>query len=342
MFLRGINYDIGTPFWKDELSRPDFIEADVKAEIEIIKNELRCDAVRISGYDVGRLAKAAEFALEQGIQVWLSPAYPDITQKEAIRYWIDCAKAAEKLREKYKDIIFIVGCEHTLFLKGFVKGETAYERIDNMFSPLMIVLNKIGLKKSIYKKLNLFLKDATTQIRAHFGGQLSYAAGGWEKVDWSLFDFVGIDHYMAAYNKSTYVQELRSYYKFNKPVAMLEFGCCAYKGAADKGPMGWAINGMVDGRRIIKGSYVRDESEQASYITGVLDLLKEEKLQAVFVFTFSNPAYKYNKDPVYDLDLASYGIVKPVDESAYKGLHWVPKESFYRLADYYGGLKEKA
>ena len=37
MLLRGINYDIGTPFRKDELSRPDFNELIIRKEIEIIK-----------------------------------------------------------------------------------------------------------------------------------------------------------------------------------------------------------------------------------------------------------------------------------------------------------------
>jgi hypothetical protein len=37
MLLRGINYDIGTPFRKGELSRPDFDELVVKKEIAILE-----------------------------------------------------------------------------------------------------------------------------------------------------------------------------------------------------------------------------------------------------------------------------------------------------------------
>ena len=97
---------------------------------------------------------------------------------------------------------------------------------------------------------------------------------------------------------------------------------------------------MVNGRRVIKGNYLRDETIQARYITDLLDILTQEKIFAAFVFTFINPMYKYNNDSDLDLDMASYGIVKPVDEAAYKELPWIPKEAFYRLADYYGKLSK--
>jgi hypothetical protein len=340
MFLRGINYDVGTSFRKGELSRPDFDEAIIKREIEIIKNELNCDAIKITGDDVQRLSKASEFALEQGLQVWLTPSCIDATTEEAARHLVECAIAAEKLRSKYGNIIFVMGFEYSMFLKGFIKGDTIYERLNYLFSPTGIVLNLLGFRRGIYKKLNAFLKEVSEDIREHFGGELTYASGEWEKINWDPFDIVGIDHYRASYNKSFYAKQLQAYYKFNKPVAVLEFGCCAYEGAADKGPMGWAITEMVDGQRIIKGSYVRDEAVQADYITELLDILKQEKVFAAFVFTFINPVYKYNKDPKLDLDLASYGIVKPADDAVYKGLPWVPKEAFYRLSNYYGGINK--
>jgi hypothetical protein len=341
MFLRGINYDIGTSFRKGELSRPDFDEEIIKKEIRIIKNELHCDAIKITGHDIQRLSKATEFALEQGLQVWLTPSYIDATPEEAARHLVDCAIAAEKLRVKYENIVFVLGFEYSIFLKGFIKGDTIYDRLNTMFSPIGMVLNLLGLRQGIYKKLNSFLKDITGKIREHFGGELTYASGQWEKINWALFDIVGIDHYSASYNKSFYAKQLRGYYKFNKPVAVLELGCCAYQGAEDKGPMGWAITEIVDGRRVIKGNYKRDETVQADYITELLDILKQEKVYAAFVFTFINPVYKYNIDPKLDLDLASYGIVKPVEDNVYKDLPWIPKEAFYRLSNYYGGLNKK-
>lgn len=115
MFLRGINYDVGTPFRKDELSRPEFNEIEVKKEMQIIKNDLHCNAIRISGYDIQRLSKTAEFALEQGLRVWLSPACIDAATEQALNYLTDCAIAAEKLRSNYQDVVFVVGCEFPVF-----------------------------------------------------------------------------------------------------------------------------------------------------------------------------------------------------------------------------------
>jgi hypothetical protein len=108
MLLRGINYDIGTPFRKEELSRPDFDESVVKKEIEIIKNDLHCNAIRISGFDIQRLVQTAKFALEQRLQVWLSPAYIDATTEEATKYLVECAIAAEKLRVRYKRLTLLL------------------------------------------------------------------------------------------------------------------------------------------------------------------------------------------------------------------------------------------
>jgi hypothetical protein len=207
-----------------------------------------------------------------------------------------------------------------------------------MFSPWGVVLNLLGLRSHVYKKLNRFLRDATTKIKEHFGGQLTYASGTWEKINWDLFDVIGLDHYRASYNKSFYVKQLQGYYKFKKPIAVLEFGCCAYKGADEKGPMGWAITEVINDKRIIKGHCVRDESVQANYISDLLDVLNREELLGAFVFTFSNPAYKYNSNLALDLDLASFGIVKPLEDikdGSYKSLPWVPKEAFYRLSNYY-------
>ncbi len=344
--LRGINYDVGTPFKKGTLSRPVFDELVVKKEIEIIRHDLHCDAIRISGCEVGRLSRASEFALEAGLQVWFSPACPEATGQETISYLTDCAVAAEVLRRKYPNIIFVAGCEYSLFLSGFVKGTTLYERMENLFRPWNMVLNMLGLKKSMHRNLNRFLSDAAQAVKSHFGGQLTYAAGTWEKIDWELFDIVGIDHYLASFNKSFYLKQLQGYYKFNKPVAVLEFGCCAYRGAAEKGPMGWAITEVdASGKTVIRGKYQRDESEQARYITGVLDLLKKENVFGAFVFTFVNPMYKHSDEPTQDLDLASLGIVKPLAEGSgdsYKGMPWVAKDAFYRLSAYYSQMNKNA
>ena len=340
MFLKGINYDVGSYFRKGKLSREDFIEGDIRKEIEIIRHDLHCDAIRISGYDIQRLTKASEFALQQGLQVWLSPACIDATREEALVYLKDCAIAAEQLRLKYTDLILVVGCEYSLYLKGFLKGETLYDRLKRMFNPIGIFLNTTGLRKNMYQRLNLFLEEMVQNIRREFLGKLTYASGTWERINWELFDMVGIDHYRASYNKSSYRKQIAAYYTFKKPVCLLEFGCCTYKGAEDKGGAGWAITEFRNGRMVIKGQPVRDEVVQSEYIIDLLNIFRSEQVYAAFVFTFVNPRYKFNTNPLYDLDMASYGIVKPVDatnQDSFKGLPWIPKKAFYSIAEYYKG-----
>jgi hypothetical protein len=338
MFLKGINYDVGSYFRAGKLSRPDFNEADIRKEIEIIRHDLHCDTIRISGYDTDRLIKASEFASEEGLQVWLSPACIDLTREEALKHLINCARSAEQLRMKYPGLILVVGCEYSLFLKGFLKGETIYDRLKSMFNPFGIFLNMTGLRRNMYRKLNLFLGELVQKVRHEFSGQITYASGTWENINWNIFDYVGIDHYRASYNKRNYNKQIAAYSKFNKPVCLLEFGCCAYKGAEDKGGAGWAITEFRDGKLMIKGQHVRDEDVQSDYIIDLLNIFKSEKIHAAFVFTFINPRYKFNTNALYDLDMASYGIVKPVDNSkqdSYKGLPWIPKKAFYSLAEYY-------
>jgi hypothetical protein len=92
---KGINYDVGTNTrGKESSSRDLFNPAIVKREMEIIKNDLHCNAIRISGKDLGRLTMAAEFAIQQGLEIWFSPAFNDATEQETLAYFAECAKAA--------------------------------------------------------------------------------------------------------------------------------------------------------------------------------------------------------------------------------------------------------
>ena len=96
-----------------------------------------------------------------------------------------------------------------------------------------------------------------------------------------------------------------------------------------------------DGKTVVKNNYIRDEEVQAKYIAELLDIFREENLAGAFVFTFVNPSYAHNKDPLHDLDMAGYGIVKIIGdtgEESYKGLPWTPKKAFYRLGEYYRNM----
>ncbi len=337
MHYKGINYDVGTKTLTGGLTREGFDSFLVTKEIETIKNELHCNAIRISGLDIDRLVRTSEIALKQGLTVWFSPALHYSDQVTTLKYIIQCAMAAEKLRLVYPNIIFVTGCELSLFTSGFINGQTGNDRIKKMFSPLSLLKNMLGIKRVYNKRLNFFLEAAVHEIRKHFRGQLTYAAGAWEKIDWHLFDIIGVDLYRSVYNKRTYVKELQAYKKMGKPISIMEFGCCAYKGADEKGPMGWAIVDWKKNRPELKGKFIRDGHTQAQYIIDLLTIFDKEKVFASFVFTFVSYNYIYDENPQYDLDMASYGIVKVIrrDVQGYEGLPWMPKIAFFELSKYY-------
>lgn len=339
MKRKGINYDIGTFTRGKESpsSRDVFDPVIVQREMEIIKNDLHCNAIRISGQDIERLTKASEYALLQGLEVWFSPALIDANEQETLNYFAECAKAAEKLRSQSPQVIFVAGCELTFFMNGLVEGNTAFDRISTFMKPWRLI--KSTLRKGPFnKRLNAFLFKATAVVREHFHGQLTYASGPWEDVNWTLFDFVGIDYYREGHNKNSYREKLRAYFKYGKPVVILEFGCCTYQGAEEKGGYGWAIVDRSKTPAQLKGEFVRDENVQAKELLELLDIFKEEKVEGAFVFTFVSPTYPYHENPLYDLDMASYSMVKSYTDrkgETYQDMPWELKKSFLIVADYY-------
>ena len=338
MKYRGINYDIGTITVTGGLTREIFDANVVAKEIAIIKNKLHCNAIRISGLDTGRLSKAAEIALQQGLTVWFSPALHYNTQENTMNYILQNAAEAEKLRLQFQNIIFVMGCELSVFTSGFISGDTGEKRLHELFSPVSLLKNKLGIRRTYNKRLNKFLSDAVSEIRKIFHGQITYASGNWEKINWEIFDIAGVDLYRSSFNKATYINELRSYKKIAKPLCIMEFGCCAYKSADDKGAIGWAIVDWKKNPPELKGNYERDETVQSKYIIELLNIFKNEDVFAAFVFTFISYNYVYNDDPKYDLDMASYSVVKStpgIYNNRFENLQWVPKDAFFALGDYY-------
>lgn len=339
MNYKGINYDVGTSTTHGTLSRESFDPLIVQREIEIIKRDLHCNAIRISGESIERLELATRFALEQGLEVWFSPSLPNATEQETLKYFTECAKVAEKLRLQFPKIVFITGVELTAFMRGFLEGDTPMKRLSTLMNPFRLIKSTIR-KGSFHKNLNKFLLKATSQIRENFHGKISYASGPWEDVDWLLFDFVGIDYYRDSMNRNVYKQNLLKYFKHGKPVIITEFGCCTYRGAEDKGGYGWAIVDWSKTPSQVKGEFIRDENVQANYIIDLLEIFEEVKVDGAFVFTFISSSYPCHENPLYDLDMASYSIVKTFADKngvAYKDLPWEPKEAFIKLADFYAG-----
>src|SRR6266480_1225449 len=111
MKRKGMNYDVGRVL-EGTAMRPTFVAEVVHRELEIIKNDLHCNAVRICGLDINRLMVAAEDALKQGLEVWLSPEMWDKSQEETLDYIVKAATEVEKLREQWpQHLVLSVGSE---------------------------------------------------------------------------------------------------------------------------------------------------------------------------------------------------------------------------------------
>jgi hypothetical protein len=349
MRLRGVSYDVGRVV--DGMNwRPAFDPAETHRELEIIRDDLHCNAVRICAEDVGRLVSTAADALALGLDVWLSPELWDHDPAETLDYIAAAARQAQSLHEQWPGRVTLsVGSELTLFMKGILDGDTFRERLAH---PELIARLRSGAHN---EPLNEFLAKATGAARPVFRGEISYASLTAEYVDWTMFDAVGVDLYRGAENKAHYAWELRRYLSYRLPLVIAEFGCCTFRGAADLGARGWEIVDFSTLPPKLNGDYVRDEGEQAREVADLLGTFDEAGVDGTFVFTFVQPTTPYAEDPRYDLDMAAYALVKsfgsrlgdvvgllpwvPWDTSrmgtTYPDMPWEPKESFRAVADAY-------
>ncbi len=338
--IKGICYDVGTRYTPTFITRAELNAEIMQRELRVIKKDLNCNAVRIYGEDIKRLIECSKIALNFGLQVWLSPRLINGSENEILVYIKNCAIEAEKLRRINQNIVFIVGNELTLDMKGLVPGDTYQERGYNLIGNVIV-----NLFKSIFgantpnKMLNSFLRIAVNEIKLYFKGKITYASGNWEEVDWSIFDIIGINHYLNITNRNNYRQKLGELKHFKKPITILEFGCGSYKGAENKGGSSYNIVDWNKQRPEIKGNSIRDENVQAKYILDLLNIFSQEGLYGAFVYTFVETHYLADDDnPLYDLDTASFNIIKVYPdwhEKAYIKGHIIPKKSFSALANFY-------
>ena len=244
-FLRGIVYDVGLKFNPNMISVKNFEESSVTYDISIIANILRCNSIRIEGEEIFRLVTAAKIAHTYNLKVLINPWKMSVGEEETVEYMTEAAKSAEHLRKEGVDIIFVAGCEYTLFSKGVFPGETLNDRMAWFSSGFIGDSSQINERKNdlIEKniKLNAILKNICVHVRKEFHGPVTYSSGTWETIDWNLFDIVGVDYYRNGEKEEEYLNGLLKYKSLNKEVIVMEFGCCTYKGAAKLGGGGFSI-----------------------------------------------------------------------------------------------------
>jgi hypothetical protein len=342
--IRGINYDAGRVF-NGMPMRPDFDLQTVHRELQIIKEDLHCNTVKIQGCDIGRLTATARDALEQGLKVWLSPELFDKPLEDTLVYLGNAAMAAEELYQQDPNIVLSVGTELSAFMQGILPGNSIAERLS---------AQNWGLLRSgeHNRQLNDCLNKMVSTVREIYHGQVTYAAlAELEQVDWGRFDIVGIDLYRDKRNRDIYTSLIERYKTYGKPVVITEFGCCTFRGAEDMGGTGssiidWGQKWPPKQSPRLKGDFVYDQTLQARELADQLRVIGATGIEGAFIFEFvqygpriDSGMRKLIKSLPFDPDIANYTLVKLLFEgygNTYPDMTWEPKEAFRAVAEYYG------
>lgn len=343
MKYKGVVYDVGLWFVADgpysvEHFNPELVHWDIRA----IADDLHANAIRIEREEIERLVTAACTAHEAGLTVFFNPWKMNVPVDELRAYFHQAAQAAEKLRKVGVNIVFVCGCEITMFNEGIFPGTSVMERAKWLGSQLeqQADHNSETMFSEESTQLNHLLSSVVSSVRDEFRGPVTYSAGTWEKVDWSLFDITGVDYYRNGESAEEYVTGLERY-RTDKPFVVMEVGCCAYEGAAIKGAGGFMIleGQEPDGSGRFAGGItpVRNEQEQADYAGEQLELLSNAGVDGVFIYVFSFPTYRTGEG-AKDLDMISFSLVKTFPESDPRSKTmppWAPKKAFYRIASFF-------
>ena len=128
MDRRGVSYDVGRVLGLNW--RPDFDAETARRELEIIRDDLHCNAVRICGREIDRLLTRHRGCPGLGLEVWLSPELWDKSPRQTLAHITEAAAAAEALRARHPELlVFIVGSELTLFMQGIIAGSSFNKRL---------------------------------------------------------------------------------------------------------------------------------------------------------------------------------------------------------------------
>jgi hypothetical protein len=338
---KGINYDTGFLSAGTTTHEP-FDPKVVKRELQIIHDDLHCNAVRVTGGSSERLEIAATHAAEVGLEVWFCPFTNNLTGEELLELLADCAERAERLRRQGAEIVFLTGSELSLMTAGLLPGDKLQDRAALLAEPLRLR----PLIPGVRARIRELLGKAVEVVRARFGGKLSYASVPLDGVDWEPFDIISTDAgYRTAAMAARFRNDIRAFVAQGKaqgkPVAITEFGCATYRGASEMANRGDIVEWGDDARPVrFKGEYTRDEDEQARYIRELLEVFEAEGVDNAFVYTFARYDLPQRSAPNEDFDVASAGVVKVLDEGRrgqrYPDMSWEPKAAFGALSDYYG------
>lgn len=344
LHVRGVHYDVGHEYEVGQgqspgNTRPHFETAGVAADMAMIAGQLHANAVRVTGTDLSRVARAAGLALEAGLTVWFSPHPGDLAGDDIVGYLAKAARRAEELRSTTGSVVMVAGCELSLFCAGYLPGRTIDDRL-NALTGVTVVPDLHASFSELPYALNTTLGQSVAAIKDHFRGPVTYASAPWEIVDWTPFDLVSVDLYRDSANAAGYRDSLRGYTRFGKPVVVSEFGCCTYAGAADAGGAGFMIfdyDAQPTKLKLKVTGLQRNEAEQSRYLSELLAIFDEEGIHGAFWHTFAGWGFPHRPNPQRDLDLGSFGLVKVIEAPSTDKQEFVlePKAAFWALAAAY-------
>jgi hypothetical protein len=326
MRVFGMNYDTGFVSAGSTTHEPFDPEA-VRHDLRVIRDELHCDAVRVTGGVQDRLELAARFAAEAGLEVWYCPFTNGLDRDGLMAFVLDGAERAERLRRSGASVVYLTGSEIAMFTDRFLPGRDLAERMA-LFTDPMRMREAVSAARAA---VGGFLAEAVPAVRERFGGPVVYASIPLEAVDWAPFDIIASDAgYRDATNAAAFPQTLAAAVGQGKPYAATEFGCCTFRGAADVAGGPEPVTYDEHGRAAKLTAVVeRDEEGQARYLVDLLNDYEAGGVEAAFVYTFANRHLPTTEDPERDFDLAARGIVRVLPDGS-----WTPKAAFHALAAY--------
>ncbi|WP_231926531.1 hypothetical protein [Micromonospora siamensis] len=299
----------------------------MRSDLRVIRDELHCDAVRITGGVQARLELAERLAAEAGLEVWYCPFTNGLDRDGLLAFLLDGAERAERLRREGASVVYLAGSEISMFTEGFLPGRDLAERMA-LFTDPMRMREAVPVARAAVRD---FFAEVVPAVRERFGGLVGYASIPLEDVDWAPFDIIASDAgYRDATNSAAFPQTLASAVGQGKPYAATEFGCCTFRGAGDVAGATEPVTYDERGRAVkLTAELERDEEGQARYIVDLLRDYEAGGVEAVFVYTFANRHLPTTGDAEHDYDLAARGIVRVLPDGS-----WTPKAAFHALAEY--------
>ncbi|GAA1542666.1 hypothetical protein GCM10009827_072800 [Dactylosporangium maewongense] len=326
MRVFGMNYDTGFVSAGSTTHEP-FDAETVRRDLRVIRDELHCDAVRVTGGEQDRLELTARLAADAGLEVWYCPFTNGLDRDELMAFVLDGASRAERLRRDGARVVYLVGSEISMFTDGFLPGRDLTERMALFTDPMRMREAVPAARAAVHA----FFAEAVPAVRERFGGPVGYASIPLEAVDWAPFDIIASDAgYRDATNAAAFPQTLAAAVGQGKPYAATEFGCCTFRGAADVAGAAEPVTYDEHGRAAsLTAGLERDEDGQARYLVDLLRDYEAGGVEAAFVYTFANRHLPTTDDPRRDFDLAARGIVRVLPDGT-----WTPKAAFHALAEY--------